>query len=322
MATLIGVARALPETCTFVVPVFVDRLGRKLAQRVDEAGTVINFELMETPAEFQPVRSSIDVLPGDPALFAFEITPETFLVGTGRELAEMLTREAATATLRDATRRAVRRFVETMLSTPPSSSAGVLIQFSSGKSSVGSARSPRGQRAAGLSTTDWTLAASVALALIFILTGRPKDSEENIDQPAVSELQPGVGIERSDGSVATEENENRVERLSDGSLVSLSSGSRMQFDFSAQRRIVSLQRGKAQFTVAKDPGRPFVVSTSLADVTALGTRFTVAVDTGLVVDVYEGAVQISAPRGTSASGVVTTLRSGERFTLPGIGRDE
>lgn len=81
--------------------------------------------------------------------------------------------------------------------------------------------------------------------------------------------------------------------LSDGSVATLSSDSRIVVRLSRNERHIDLQKGEAFFKVAKDPGRPFVVSAFDHRTIAVGTRFAVRRDdTGLRVVVTEGVVRL------------------------------
>lgn len=64
--------------------------------------------------------------------------------------------------------------------------------------------------------------------------------------------------------------------LSDGTVVQLNSGSKLTFPakFSGAKREVFLN-GEGYFEVAKDAGKPFIVSTELMNVKVLGTHFNV-----------------------------------------------
>jgi len=64
--------------------------------------------------------------------------------------------------------------------------------------------------------------------------------------------------------------------LADGSRVLLDAQSAIRSDLSGTERRVTLLRGRALFTVARDPQRPFVVATPEARATALGTRYEVS----------------------------------------------
>ena len=67
-----------------------------------------------------------------------------------------------------------------------------------------------------------------------------------------------------------------VVELSDGSVVHLNYGSRMKYpqNFSGETRSVVLT-GEGYFKVAHNPDKPFVVSTGIIDVIAVGTIFNV-----------------------------------------------
>ncbi|MDR6842930.1 FecR family protein [Pseudoxanthomonas sacheonensis] len=83
--------------------------------------------------------------------------------------------------------------------------------------------------------------------------------------------------------------------LSDGSNATMSSDSRMQVSLSNGERRIDLQQGEAFFEVAKDPGRPFVVSAGGRQVVAVGTRFAVRRDgADLRVVVTEGTVRLQS----------------------------
>lgn len=64
--------------------------------------------------------------------------------------------------------------------------------------------------------------------------------------------------------------------LSDGSVLRIGPNTRLHWSFDEERRVVELKRGEAVFEVAKDPRRPFVVTTSIGDVRAVGTEFGVS----------------------------------------------
>ena len=74
--------------------------------------------------------------------------------------------------------------------------------------------------------------------------------------------------------------EQRTLHLADGSQVKMDSNTALAFDFTPVRRSVRLLGGRALFTVAADPGRPFVVRAGSGEVTALGTQFTVETEHG------------------------------------------
>ncbi len=62
-------------------------------------------------------------------------------------------------------------------------------------------------------------------------------------------------------------------------------------------RRIELQEGEAYFTVAKDPGRPFVVEAGDKRVVAIGTQFAVRREGGEVrVVVTEGSINLQGDR--------------------------
>lgn len=74
---------------------------------------------------------------------------------------------------------------------------------------------------------------------------------------------------------ATEIGEQRSLQLADGSRVRLDTASRIRVRFTEGERRIELAEGQAFFEVAHNPARPFVVSTTDASVTAVGTVFEV-----------------------------------------------
>ena len=81
--------------------------------------------------------------------------------------------------------------------------------------------------------------------------------------------------------------------LEDGSVVELNRGASVEVAYSAAERRVRLMRGEANFTVAKNPARPFVVNAGGVDVRAVGTVFNVRLAGAAVeVVVSEGRVKL------------------------------
>ena len=94
----------------------------------------------------------------------------------------------------------------------------------------------------------------------------------------------GLWIEyRSADRYSTAVGEQRTVPLSDGSVVILNTATEIRLHFSPQRRGVELVSGQANFEVAKDPARPFVVTAGDRAVRALGTQF----------DVYKTAEKVT-----------------------------
>ena len=81
--------------------------------------------------------------------------------------------------------------------------------------------------------------------------------------------------------------------MEDGSTIALNTNSRVNIDYSGERRVVQLLRGEASFDVAKSPQRPFVVYAGSGLIWAVGTAFNVRYTSDLVdVIVTEGIVKV------------------------------
>ncbi len=99
----------------------------------------------------------------------------------------------------------------------------------------------------------------------------------------------------------------RQETLSDGSVLDLNRGAHVMVQFSRSERRVLLAEGEAQFTVAKNPARPFIVRAGGVDVRAVGTAFNVKLaGPNLEVLVTEGTVHVSQPTPARTTGAETT----------------
>lgn len=109
--------------------------------------------------------------------------------------------------------------------------------------------------------------------------------------------------------LAFEAADYRQETLPDGSVLDLNRGAHAVVQFSPHERRVLLVQGEAQFTVAKNPARPFVVRAGGVDVRAIGTAFNVKLaGPSLEVLVTEGTVHVerraAAPAADSAASAV------------------
>ena len=101
-------------------------------------------------------------------------------------------------------------------------------------------------------------------------------------------------VDRYSGSyIRTGIGELRSVTLADGSVVDINTNSAIRIDVDGPRRALSLLHGEARFKVAKDPLRPFIVTTPQATVRAVGTVFNVqAQDVRTAVAVLEGVVEV------------------------------
>jgi transmembrane sensor len=104
-------------------------------------------------------------------------------------------------------------------------------------------------------------------------------------------------------------------QLYDGTTVDLASDSAIRTDFAGPVRAVLLERGSARFDVAHDPDHPFVVAAADRKVTAIGTRFDVALrPAGIVVTLYQGAVEVAEQSARPVHAPVT-MSKGQRLTI-------
>ena len=105
--------------------------------------------------------------------------------------------------------------------------------------------------------------------------------------------------------------------LEDGSTVHLNTNTSLDIDYSDERRVIKLHRGEANFNVAKNPERPFVVYAGEGMVWAVGTAFNVRYIEGqndqyIDVTVTEGTVKVYAQvEGTTAPALIVDASSGQ-----------
>ncbi len=99
-------------------------------------------------------------------------------------------------------------------------------------------------------------------------------------------------------SYATRIGETKEIVLSDGSMVTLNTDSKVLVHYDKTRRQIQLLQGEALFDVAKNKKRPFVVMAGDTQVRAVGTSFTVKLlpQQPVQVLVREGVVEIKRPR--------------------------
>lgn len=123
--------------------------------------------------------------------------------------------------------------------------------------------------------------------------------------------------------VATKANVFSVVHLPDQSVVELAPESRMRYarNFATRRHRWIDFSGEGKFTVAPLAGVQFVVETPMADVTVLGTVFTLkAHDETLIVDVQEGKVSVQPVSGTGEPmGSAATVVAGSRVRVTSAG---
>lgn len=128
--------------------------------------------------------------------------------------------------------------------------------------------------------------------------------------------------------------EQKLIELADGSAIMLNTASTVAVGFSENERLVTLVNGQANFKVAKDAARPFIVATGEGTVRAIGTEFDIFKSSDrMTVTLIEGKVevasaldlQLAAPANTAESAEVpsiiarTELVAGEQVAIVGAG---
>jgi transmembrane sensor len=106
--------------------------------------------------------------------------------------------------------------------------------------------------------------------------------------------------------------------LTDGSVVELNRGARIEVAFDPTTRRVRLLQGEANFTVAKNDAVPFVVTAGATEVRAVGTAFNVRFDPRAVeVVVTHGKVQVTPPPEKSGAprADIPILEAGQRTVV-------
>jgi len=116
--------------------------------------------------------------------------------------------------------------------------------------------------------------------------------------------------------------ERRVVALADGSSISLDAASEVDVRYSGDRRQLWLRRGRAKFSVAHDPLRPFSVAAGKRMVIATGTQFSVETLPDQVrVVLYEGHVSVLDTEGATSRPVAVRVGarqvSAEQALAPG-----
>lgn len=87
--------------------------------------------------------------------------------------------------------------------------------------------------------------------------------------------------------------ERRVVELSDGSTITMNTGSSIEVDFARNERHLKLQYGEAFFDIEKDRLRPFVIEFGARQITVLGTQFNIYISGSVAtVAVVEGLVRV------------------------------
>lgn len=110
--------------------------------------------------------------------------------------------------------------------------------------------------------------------------------------------------------------ERRTLLLEDGSHVTLDTDTRLSVALSPRTRQLMLIHGRAFFHVAKDPNRPFLVTTPDGTVRATGTQFSVYEHNDAVeVTLVEGHVIVTPDSPANHHGDAIAMRAGQRLLM-------
>ena len=123
----------------------------------------------------------------------------------------------------------------------------------------------------------------------------------------------GVPYFRDIQTVVTVAAQRSTLSLPDGSRAELNAQTALYTDFRRGRRSVRLDQGEAFFSVARDTGHPFAVTTPGGTITVTGTRFNVRLDSSgrPEVTLLEGSVSVENSLARLA------LTSGQQLTTTG-----
>ena len=142
--------------------------------------------------------------------------------------------------------------------------------------------------------SGYLIAASLGLLTIavLILSSMWGGRWSGLDAGTTVALKPIPDVQTADHRTAVGERSTVL--LPDGSELVLNTDTRVSIAFSDTQRRLILKQGEVYFDVAKDSARPFVVATSVGQVTAVGTAFNIDSSgrEGTEVLVTEGRVRI------------------------------
>ncbi len=121
-----------------------------------------------------------------------------------------------------------------------------------------------------------------------------------------------------EGEFRTAVGEQKIVRLSDGSVVHLNTDTELLIAFTPSARNVALYRGEAHFEVAKDSRRKFGVRAGGGRIEAVGTAFTVRLrpSVGVEVTVEEGRV-VLAPDAVDAEQNTALAKDAQHLSVGG-----
>ncbi len=113
----------------------------------------------------------------------------------------------------------------------------------------------------------------------------------------------------------TAKGERRTVTLTDGSTITMNTGTVVATEFSQSRRAVVLREGEALFAVSHSSDRPFEVTAGNRVVRDVGTRFVVRrQDERVTVTVVQGAVEVSGLAKAASKEPWQLLMAGEQLS--------
>jgi transmembrane sensor len=154
----------------------------------------------------------------------------------------------------------------------------------------------------------WLVACAASVIAVagatLLLHPRPRETARADSHPVAALSQPPVHL-----SYETAVGGHKRITLADGSSLILNSNSRLDVDFSDNRRDVHLTRGEAYFEVVHNKARPFTVYANNYVVRDIGTAFDVHLSkAGLVeVGVTKGSVEVAPANGAHVSDAMKNL---------------
>jgi transmembrane sensor len=120
----------------------------------------------------------------------------------------------------------------------------------------------------------------------------------------------------------TQVGEQRRVVLPDGTAIVLDTGTELAVRYTDKRRLIDLSQGQAQFQVAHNPQRPFVVHADGGTVTDTGTQFDVRVQGPVAtVTLLKGSVVVQGAADAAQPHPPITLSPGQRLHFDRTGRD-
>lgn len=169
----------------------------------------------------------------------------------------------------------------------------------------------------------WYSAAAVALLLVGVALWllRPASADTPIYVSSDSKQHTNVPVDPQDAvwgfyteekgePISTLAGQKKTIALPDGSVVMMNGETTIAYDFGTDQRQVAFS-GKAEFEVAKDAARPFIVRVGEYSVTVTGTHFTLFAKPGewqYIISLQEGSVKVGYKTDTILMSPSETLR--------------